>query len=264
MATNSDYYTILGIDVSADQDEVRRAFRERVRACHPDRVANLDAELRQLAEEKMVRLNEAYAVLRNPPLRVAYDALRLLPHSSPVPEKSPPSVARKDQFPPTPSAIKEYASRERFASREFVSRAACEEFETRVKQVLGGHADWTPVALPRTTLALRATLGRSEHYFMFAAPPQLDEERLHRFLRQMMGWSDKRRSRWWRRVSAFGFLGAVEFVGHERLCQILERFNRRTLGNTTLGPVTMVDLANWQVFPGQGNLDSRLRSLLRD
>jgi hypothetical protein len=111
---------------------------------------------------------------------------------------------------------------------------------------------------------LRASLGRSQYYFVLAAPPQLDEKSLRRFLRQMKSWSSKLPSRWWGRVLALGFLGAVEFANRDRLCQILEQFNQQTLDHATLGPVTMVDLVNWQVFPGQGDLDTRLRSLLRD
>lgn len=262
MAIKSDYYTVLGIDAEVDQDEIRRAFRERVRACHPDRVANLDVDLRQLAEKKMVALNEAYAVLRNPARRAAYDDWRLRAKGSPAQTSARSTQQAKSSPPPPP--VHEHVSREHFASREFVSRAASEEFETRVKQVLGGHADWTPVALPGTTLALKGSLGRSDYYFVLAAPPQLDEKSLRRFLRQMKNWSGQLETRWWGRVLALGFLGAVEFAGRDRLCHILEQFNRQTLEDKILGPVTMVDLVNWQVFPGEGDLDTRLSSLLRN
>ena len=262
MTTDSDYYAVLDIDSEANQEEIRHAFRERVRACHPDRVANLDADLRQLAEEKMVRLNEAYAVLRNPARRAAYDDQRfrtpVLPAPAPpVHSPTPPQAA------PPPPPFDQHVSREHFAGREFVSRAACEEFETRVKQVLGGHAGWTPVALPGTTLALRGTMGRSDYYFVLAAPPQLDERSLRRFLRQISSWSSRLETRWWGKVLALGFLGAVEFEGRDRLCEIVEQFNQQIVDHQTLGPVTMVDLVNWQVFPGQGDLDTRLSSLLR-
>jgi curved DNA-binding protein CbpA len=261
MASDSDYYDILGIAVEADQAEIRRAFRERVRACHPDRVANLDVDLRQLAEEKMVQLNEAYAVLRNPARRAAYDDRRLRAHpsSSTLPTPSAPAASP----PPAVPHVDEFVSRDRFAGREFVTRAACEEFETRVKHVLGGHANWTPVALPGTTLAMKATLGRADYYFVLAAPPQLDEKSLRRFLRQIKTWSGKLETRWWGKVRALAFLGAVEFEGRDHLCRIVEQFNRKTRDNETLGPVTMVDLVNWQVFPGQVDLDARLSSLLR-
>jgi hypothetical protein len=260
MATDSDYYDILGIAAEADQAEIRRAFRERVRACHPDRVANLDAELRQLAEEKMVQLNEAYAVLRNPARRAAYDDRRLRARTPSPPISSPSATP----VPTPPHRVDEFVSRDQFAGREFVTRAACEEFETRVKHALGGNAEWTPVALPGATMAVKATRGRADYYFVLVAPPLLDEKSLRRFLRQIKTWSGKLDTRWWGKVRALGFLGAVEFEGRDRLCRIVEQFNENALDNATLGPVTMVDLVNWQVFPGQVDLDARLSSLLRD
>ncbi len=260
MATKPDYYAVLKVDAEASPDEIRRAFRERVRACHPDRVANLDDDLQALAEKKMVQLNEAYAVLRNPARRAAYDDQLIRTHA-PAALTPSQSVPRRE---PSPPPVDEHVSREQFAGREFVSRAACEEFETRVKQALGGHANWTPVALPGSTLAIKGTVGRSDYYFVLAAPPKLDEKGLRRFLRQLKSWSSKLDTRWWRRVRALGFLGAVEFSHRERLCQIVEQFNQQTLDDAPLGPVTMVDLVNWQVFPGQGDLDTRLSSLLRD
>jgi len=231
MATKPDYYAVLKVDAEASPDEIRHAFRERVRACHPDRVANLDDDLRALAEKKMVQLNEAYAVLRNPARRAAYDDQLIRTHA-PAALTPSPSVPRRE---PSPPPVDEHVSREQFAGREFVSRAACEEFETR-----------------------------SDYYFVLAAPPKLDEKGLRRFLRQLKSWSSKLDTRWWRRVRALGFLGAVEFSHRERLCQIVEQFNQQTLDDAPLGPVTMVDLVNWQVFPGQGDLDTRLSSLLRD
>jgi len=261
MATNSDYYEILGIEADAPQEEIRRSFRERVRACHPDRVANLDVDLRQLAAEKMVQLNEAYAVLRNPARRAAYDErlLRVNAPAAPIPQ---PTTPRRTPTPP-PRTVDEHVPREHFAGREIVSRAACEEFETRLKQALGGHTEWTPVALPGMTLALKGTVGRRDYYIVLAAPPRLDEKSLLRFLRQLRSWSSKLETRWWGRLLALGFLGSVEFADRERLCRIVEQFNQQTLDDETLGPVTMVDLVNWQVFPGQGDLDARLSSLLR-
>jgi hypothetical protein len=262
MATDSDYYELLGISTEADEDEIRHAFRERVRACHPDRVANLDEDLRKLAEEKMVLLNEAYAVLRNPARRAAYDDRRLRAQMPSRPLHGPAPPSPSSPSPPRPPSIDDHVSREQFAGREFVTRAACEEFEIRVKQVVGGNAEWTPVALPGTTMAIKATRGRSDYYFVLAAPPQLDEKSLRRFLRQITTWSGKLETRWWGNVMALGFLGAVEFEKRDRLCRIVDQFNRRALEKETLGPVTMVDLVNWQVFPGQGDLDARLRSLL--
>jgi len=57
IATKSPF-TVLGLDASATADDVRIAYRQLVKTCHPDRF--LDAEERAAAQEKMIALNLAY------------------------------------------------------------------------------------------------------------------------------------------------------------------------------------------------------------
>ncbi|MFQ5742968.1 MAG: J domain-containing protein [Acidobacteriota bacterium] len=258
METEFDYYLILGIQPEAGAEEVRRAFRERVRACHPDRVANLDADLQHLAAEKMVQLNKAYAVLRNPARRAAYDDRRMAMQATP-PIARPSPLAQ----PAPPPPVEETAARNRIGEQTFVTRAASEEFQTRLKQSLGGHTKWTPAVLAGTTLAVQATLGRSDYYFVLFAAPTLDEKALRRFLRTVESWSSKLSGKWWGREMVLGFAAAVEFTDTDRLRRRIEQFNSRKGDNDRLGPVTLVDLVNWNAFPGNTDLASRLKSLVR-
>jgi DnaJ-domain-containing protein 1 len=55
---------VLGLGPTADAESIERAFRERSRTCHPDKVAHLDAEFQALAERKFRRLRAAYELLR--------------------------------------------------------------------------------------------------------------------------------------------------------------------------------------------------------
>ena len=53
-------YKILGIDPSATDDEVKKAYRDMAKKYHPDKVAYLGDDVRKSAEQKLQEVNEAY------------------------------------------------------------------------------------------------------------------------------------------------------------------------------------------------------------
>lgn len=63
-----DYYKILGVDKSASQDDVKKAFRKLARKFHPDLNPNDPS-----AKEKFQEINEANEVLSDPEKRKKYD-----------------------------------------------------------------------------------------------------------------------------------------------------------------------------------------------
>lgn len=63
-----DYYKILGVDKTANKDELKKAYRKLALKNHPDRTKG-----DKKAEEKFKQANEAYAVLSDPEKRQQYD-----------------------------------------------------------------------------------------------------------------------------------------------------------------------------------------------
>ena len=57
-------YKILGIDPSATDEEVKRAYREMAKKNHPDLVSNLGDEVRKAAEKKFQEINAAYEAIK--------------------------------------------------------------------------------------------------------------------------------------------------------------------------------------------------------
>jgi len=67
-----DYYNTLGVSKDASKDEIKRAFRDLARKCHPDLAKPED---RSASEARFKEINEAYEVLKDPEKRKKYDQL---------------------------------------------------------------------------------------------------------------------------------------------------------------------------------------------
>lgn len=58
-------YQILEIDKSATDQDVKKNYRKLAMKYHPDKVSHLGEDVRKAAEEKIIKLNEAYSYIKN-------------------------------------------------------------------------------------------------------------------------------------------------------------------------------------------------------
>ena len=66
-----DYYTVLGVESSASEEDIKKAYRAKALQYHPDKNQGDTA-----AEEMFKQVNEAYSVLSDPQKRTRYDNSR--------------------------------------------------------------------------------------------------------------------------------------------------------------------------------------------
>lgn len=92
-----NYFEILGITSTATATEVKKAWIQRCREYHPDKVAHLGEELQQLAATKTLLVNEAYDILKDTERRDHY----LYQQSQAQLEQKAPRRRRGDSTPLT-------------------------------------------------------------------------------------------------------------------------------------------------------------------
>jgi len=60
----SHHYATLGLEVGANKEEVKKAYRKLSMQYHPDKVSHLGDEFKKIAETKMKEINAAYDFIK--------------------------------------------------------------------------------------------------------------------------------------------------------------------------------------------------------
>lgn len=75
MTSQPDYYAVLRVKPAATQREIARAYRALMRTHHPD-VDGVVTGDRAVQDDELLGIMQAFAVLRDPARRAAYDRSR--------------------------------------------------------------------------------------------------------------------------------------------------------------------------------------------
>ena len=71
------FYELLDVSPYATAEEIKAAYRIQVHLHHPDRLRQANDAVRVYAEDRLKKINEAYATLNDPAKRAAYDAIHV-------------------------------------------------------------------------------------------------------------------------------------------------------------------------------------------
>jgi len=124
-----NYYKSLGVDRTATQDEIKRAYRKLARKYHPD--VNSDED----ADAKFKEAGEAFAVLGDVEKRAAYDGLGAEPQGGGQGFRPPPNWEQNYQFsdPPHGAGGPDDAAFSDFFENMFRSGSRSEGFSSRMQ-----------------------------------------------------------------------------------------------------------------------------------
>ena len=215
-ATPKDYYAVLGVAPDATSSEIKKAYRALAHRFHPDRMSKDDDTA--AAMNRMVEINEAFAIVSDEKKRAEYDQLRNGPPKAAESEKPGSSDWEMPEEPaPTPAATPVHSA---------VSDSVNEDFLQKLKTIVAqsggaGNLKEEP-ARPWLWSFLGKTWGGSYSVSLRLCPtmnPNVARENLS----QIQAMLKQRRSSWKNNVFLF-ILGFHTLSEGETVLKLLRAF----------------------------------------
>ena len=166
------HYAILGLEPTADADEIKKAFRREIARYHPDKVIHLGIEFQEMAATRAAELTVAYKTLTDPVLRSEYDSSLAAGLPTPTPTPAGPDHAAPFQTPTIEEIEPPQGNQGRFASeradRDVILRRA---IAARVQASVEAH--YGKVETPTVRDFDLAMVPIAKPRFLGAPPPRV-------------------------------------------------------------------------------------------
>jgi len=149
-----DYYAVLGVSPESDSAAIKKAYRSLVQRYHPDRIRATDDVSN--ASERMIEINEAFAVLGDIKRRAELDRARAAAEKAPPVAVTDSGVQDWEMVTPSgkvrPAARSEHStSVEKSVAREFLEKVKAQLLqESAPKFKEEADPDWLWILLGKT------------------------------------------------------------------------------------------------------------------
>ena len=256
-----DYYAMLGVAPDATKDVIKKAYRSLVQRYHPDRVKPQDNA--DFAYQRMVEINEAFAVLSDSKRRADHDRQRTAAAKKPLERRNPMTPAAWETAASAPVADVRAA-----ASNPDLDKTVAQDFLQKLKVMVGQQGAELNLREEREKDWLWSYLGKTwgrNYWLSLRLCPTLSPGKVRELLVTLQSLISKRRSGW--KGSTFVFVLAFQaLIDGENALKMCRAYCNRKENSSRSNHVNIVvlDLKHRRsVLCGKRSKDSKLGVILR-
>jgi curved DNA-binding protein CbpA len=229
-----DHYETLGVSPGSNASDIKKAYRALAVKFHPDRVQGGDSIT---ASEKMIEINEAFAILSDERRREAYDR-ELLAERSPKVSATTAAANADWEIPMAPSPKKApEAARQNSAVNQSIAQDFFDKIKLQVMTV-GESAKMKEESEPGWSWALQGKTWGGNYWVSLRVLTLLSTNTARELLKQTESIMSKRRSGW--KNNAFVFVIAFKEIQESDI--VLKLFRTYCLREENSVPRNMVNM----------------------